>query len=81
MRFTSLKTPVKNREHMYNLASQWITTITWCYILKWFKDYLHNRTQFVKIGNTKSSYETTFVVYHKGQRWVHYYFTLYKWVA
>ena len=25
--------------------------------LNWFKDYLHNRTQFVKIGNTKSSYE------------------------
>ena len=24
----------------------------------WFKSYLHNRTQFVEIGNTKSSYET-----------------------
>ena len=26
--------------------------------LNWFKDYLVNRTQFVKIGDTKSSYET-----------------------
>ena len=24
----------------------------------WFKNYLHNRTQYVKIGNTQSSYET-----------------------
>ena len=26
--------------------------------LDWFKDYLYNRSQLVKIGNTKSSYET-----------------------
>ena len=26
--------------------------------LKWFENYLHNRTLFVKIGDTKSGYET-----------------------
>ena len=27
-------------------------------LLDWFKNYLYNRTQFVKIDNTKSNYET-----------------------
>lgn len=26
--------------------------------LNWFKNYLHDRTQFVTINNTKSNYET-----------------------
>ena len=34
----------------------------------WFKNYLHNRTQFVKIGNTKSAMKQLFVAYNKGQR-------------
>ena len=45
---------------------------------KWFENYLFNRTQFVKIGNTKSNCETITCGipqgHHKDQPWIHYYF-------
>ena len=42
--------------------------------LKWFENYLYNRSQFVKIDNIKSSYETIICGIPQGQLWVHYYF-------
>ena len=44
----------------------------------WFENYLHNRTQFVKIGSSQSNSEIITCVIHRDQLWVlyHSYFTL-----
>ena len=41
---------------------------------KRFENYLSNRNQFVKIGDTKSNWELLLVEYYKDQPCVHYYF-------
>ena len=48
---------------------------------KWFENYLFNRTQFVKIGNTKSNCETITCGIPQGSTLGHCYSAVYKRLA